>query len=157
MELKDYRYHHYLIRIEGRRVTSVKKENERGDMIDSVTFKAPATTSKLPKIYLVKHKSDIIYVGATSQGIQNRLRQGLQASGKGGYYGYGFKELNQVDLFVWFFPNEESKITEAIEAEIVYLIRNKTGKWPRHQTEIHFHKATKKEKEIADLIYKIVK
>lgn len=28
---------------------------------------------------------------------------------------------------------------EAIEAEIVYAIRSKTGRWPRYQNEIHFH------------------
>jgi hypothetical protein len=28
---------------------------------------------------------------------------------------------------------------ETIEAEIVYEIREKTGKWPKYQNEIHFH------------------
>jgi hypothetical protein len=28
---------------------------------------------------------------------------------------------------------------ETIEAEIVYAIREKTGKWPKYQNEIHFH------------------
>ena len=36
-------------------------------------------------------------------------------------------------------PNE----IEAVEAEVVFLIRKLTGQWPRYQTEIHFWLSTK--------------
>jgi len=38
---------------------------------------------------------------------------------------------------------------EAIEAELVYFIREKTGNWPKYQMEIHFHRASEEEKQIA--------
>ncbi len=34
--------------------------------------------------------------------------------------------------------DENRKAIEAIEGEIVYLIRHKTNKWPEYQNEIHF-------------------
>ena len=43
---------------------------------------------------------------------------------------------------------------ESVEAELVYLIRKKTGKWPCFQNEIHFSNHNlKKAKEIALAIY----
>ncbi len=120
------------------------------------TFTKPATTNKLPKIYLVKHNNDIVYVGITTQSITNRLRGGFIATGKHGYHGYKWKNLNEVDIAIFFFENSIEKI-EAIEAEIVYLIRSETGFWPKYQTEIHFHNATIKEKGNAREIYKIAK
>jgi len=119
-------------------------------------FSKPATSNKLPKIYLATCKKDIVYVGITTQSIANRLRGGFVATGKHGYHGYKWKNLNEIDLAIFFFENSLEKI-EAIEAEIVYLIRSETGLWPRYQTEIHFHNAAAKEKEIAREIYKIVK
>ena len=115
-------------------------------------FEKPVSNNKLSKIYVVKHRSDIVYVGTTFQAISSRLRSGLQADGKNGYYGYKWKHLKSVDLFI-FCLFEKKLRAEAMEAEIVYLIRNKTGEWPKYQTEIHFHKAERNEKKIADLIY----
>lgn len=113
---------------------------------------------KLPKIYILKKDREILYVGITKMPLSSRFRYGLTASGKNGYHGYAWKALAKkvqsgvIDLFVYVFNSEER--TEAIEAEVVYLTRNKTGKWPRYQTEIHFHQANDKEKKIAHRIYK---
>ena len=98
-----------------------------------------------------------MYIGTTSQGIRNRFRYGLKAQGKGGYHGYKFKDLDKVNLFIFCFNKCNVGRVEAIEAEIVYLVRNKTGDWPKYQTEIHFRKATEGEKRMARLIYETVK
>lgn len=110
-----------------------------------------------PKIYILKYNKEIIYVGITTTRLSTRFGSGLSASGKRGYHGYAWKQLgikkesDPIDLFVYFFENKER--TEAIEAEIVYLVRHKTGKWPKYQTEIHFHQANTKEKNIAKEIF----
>jgi len=111
-----------------------------------------------PKIYIIKHDEEIIYVGITESLLSSRLRSGLTAVGKKGYYGYPWKILAKrddsrvLDLFVYLFNSKER--TEVIEAEVVYLIRSKTGRWPKYQTEIHFHyDANRKEKGIARRIY----
>ncbi len=48
--------------------------------------------------------------------------------------------------------HNEKKYYEAIEAEIAFLIRFKTGKWPECQCEIHFHNIPYA-KQIAEKIY----
>jgi len=149
--------YYYRIKIKNRKIISLEKKDKRGEMVRIKKFEKPVTKNKLPKIYVIKDKSNVVYVGITSQSIRNRLRYGLEARGRGGYHGYKFKDLNKVNLFVFCFNRTDSIRTEAVEAEIVYLIRNKTGEWPKCQTEIHFHKATKKEKRMANLIYKTVK
>ncbi len=117
-----------------------------------------SANSRDPKIYILKQGKEILYVGITKMTLSNRFRNGLTASGKNGYHGYAWKSLatkthsREIDLFVFEFSSEER--TEAIEAEVVYLIRNKTGKWPKYQTEIHFHQADKTEAKIAESIYK---
>jgi hypothetical protein len=46
---------------------------------------------------------------------------------------------------------------EGIEAELVYLVRSKTGRWPLFQNEIHFNNDNhEKTKEIALRIYRKV-
>ncbi|TDE05820.1 hypothetical protein [Flavobacterium sandaracinum] len=35
--------------------------------------------------------------------------------------------------------DEERSFVEAVEGELVYLVRQKTGKWPLFQNEIHFN------------------
>lgn len=146
-------YQFYNLKFHDGKISSIQKLPHRKE---PTTFTKPATTNKLPKIYLAKYKDDIVYVGITTQSITNRLRGGFIATSKHGYHGYKWKNLNEIDLAIFFFENPIEKI-EAIEAEIVYLIRSETGFWPKYQTEIHFHNATKKEKEIARAIYEIVK
>ena len=112
---------------------------------------------KEPKIYILSFNKEVIYVGITKQPLSTRFRQGLTATGQKGYHGYRWKELankgnsKPFALFVYKFGNEERM--EAIEAEVAYLIRDKTNKWPKYQTEIHFHQANKEEILIANQIY----
>lgn len=113
-------------------------------------FKQPTTIAKRPKLYAVKIKDEIVYVGYTSQSISSRLVYGLKADGRNGYHGYKWKqEADQLELFVFVFDKlltgdkeldkKNKEFAEAIEAELVFKIRTETGKWPKWQNEIHFN------------------
>lgn len=143
--LKYYRYH---LKIKKHTIDSIKLDGKKVN-----TFKKPVTDKDVSKLYVVKHRSKIIYVGFTSQGIRNRLRYGLKAEGKRGYHGYQWKNLSNVNLLVWCFPGKTYKRIEAIEAELVYLIRKDTGQWPKCQTEIHFHNTSGNEIKEAKMIF----
>jgi hypothetical protein len=89
--------------------------------------------------------------------MRTRLRLGCTADGKGGYYGYAWRKVHpEVALDVWCDtdPEQERSLSnvETIEAEIVFLIRQKTGKWPSYQTEIHFHLSRPHHRKIAEAI-----
>jgi hypothetical protein len=124
-----------------------------GDKVDH--FISPDTKS-VPKLYVVKHNQDICYAGITSQSISSRLRIGFKAAGEHGYHGYKWKdEIDQADLLIWAFDKGTS--IEPIEAELVYFIREKTGKWPKYQMEIHFHhEVTEKERQLARSILSVL-
>lgn len=155
----------YTLRIQG-------NEGERNiqDKLDAegniVSFMSPVTLKKRPKLYILKDKESIIYIGYTSQSIANRLRYGINPKGAKGYHGYKWKVYEKLELLVFVFnkelignQNEEDKkyisFVEAVEAELVYLVRNKTGKWPENQNEIHFNNfEIEKAKQVAEKIYK---
>ena len=144
-------YRYYLVMKNGE-IDSIELE---GQVVNA--FKKPVTDKGVPKLYVVKHQSKVIYVGHTTQGLRTCLRQGFQAKGEHGYYGYQWKNLSGVDLLVWCFRRESVKRIESIEAELVYLVRRHKGQWPEYQTEIHFHEVSDSEKEVARSIYQVVK
>jgi len=117
-------------------------------------FVAPDTKAGIQKLYVVKDGRDICYVGITSQSISSRLRTGVVDNGHYGYHGYKWKDkLKKAELLIWIFPDKtKANNVEAIEAELVYYIREKTGNWPKYQMEIHFHRASESEKQIAKSI-----
>jgi len=80
------------------------------------------------------------------------LRQGFAAKGEHGYHGYKWKDQNTAELLIWGFPDSAPEHVEAIEAELVYFIREKTGEWPKYQMEIHFHGASEKQRQVAESI-----
>jgi predicted GIY-YIG superfamily endonuclease len=137
----------YRIKISDSKFKCIEANGERGK-----GFEYPDVSDKLPKLYVVKHDKEIYYVGITSQDIRKRLRYGFSAQGKHGYHGYKWKDLDAVELLIWCFPESTTAHVEAIEAELVYFIREKTGKWPKYQMEIHFHGASEAERQVAKLI-----
>ncbi len=139
--------HRYRVRLKYGQVDSVELEGDR-----SCGFRAPATRRKLPKLYAIVHDNKVIYVGHTVQPMATRIRQGLQARGEHGYYGYAWKTLDDIEIIVWFFPEGKAEQVEAIEAELVYLLRETTGQWPGFQTEIHFHQVSDRDKAMAERI-----
>ena len=120
-------------------------------------IKLPAQTrSSLPKLYVVTADEAPIYVGVTRQSIRSRLRFGFTAKGEHGYHGYRWRHCyNDVTLDLWCHidPPEKDKLldVETIEAEVVFLIRQK-GQWPPYQTEIHFHPSTPDHRRTAEAI-----
>jgi len=148
MELKNYQ--RYRIKFKDKKIISIELNGQ-----NVKSFKYPVTKNKLPKLYVVKSESNVIYVGVTSQSISKRLKYGLTAQGKSGYHGYKWKDLSEVDILIWCFPQEScSDRIEAIEAELVYLIRRRIRKWPMYQMEIHFHDASEYEIKAAESIFK---
>lgn len=109
-------------------------------------FSKEMIQSRHPKIYVVKSEKTFLYVGYASQSLITRLKQGFKASGENGYHGYKWKKLEKVEINAFVFPiladstAKESRLYfEAIEADLVFQIRTRTGKWPLHQNEIHFN------------------
>jgi len=108
------------------------------------------------KLYIVYHGNEILYVGEAHTSIKTRFQRGCTAfnhytiigKARGGYKGY--KWLDKINnsqrnltVSVITFPQEyddkeNRKFIEAIEGELVYLVRNKFGYWPKFQNEIHF-------------------
>ncbi|CAM3545330.1 hypothetical protein FLGE108171_02180 [Flavobacterium gelidilacus] len=107
------------------------------------------------KLYVITNeKKEFLYVGEASTSILKRFQRGTVAynhfvrngNARNGYKGY--KWLNNKEnlfrtltVFALVFDeekNENRKFVEAVEGELVYLIREKSGKWPLFQNEIHF-------------------
>lgn len=108
-------------------------------------------------LYILKDDKNFIYVGITKQSVRARFGGSFYAFKNkkaktyfNGYTGYKWieeyqKSKKHIDLIV--IPlGIDKKMSEAIEAEVVYLIRNNTGKWPLFQHEIHFHNNSEAER-----------
>lgn len=141
---------HFTLELADAKFTNIYDHN-KGVVITK--FYAPLT-SNVCKLYTLSNEEGILYVGQAKQSMRNRLRFGLQADGKNGYHGYKWKNLPNLELNVFVFPEYNRKQVEAIEAEVVYAVRQKTGKWPLHQNEIHFNNVFPKAMEVASLIIK---
>ena len=133
--------------------------------------KGEALKAERRKLYVISCGDQILYIGEANTSIKTRFQRGCTSfnfyikndKARGGYKGY--KWLNQVHnserdlkVSVVIFPkeydeDEKREFIEAIEGELVYLIRQKTDKWPLFQNEIHFHNHAES-KEIAENILK---
>lgn len=101
-------------------------------------FSQPLTNAKF-KIYILKSEDKILYIGTTKSSIKNRLRYGLNANGQNGYHGYKWKTFETVLLYVFCFDNFGKVEIESVEAELAFIVRKSTGRWPESQNEIHFN------------------
>ena len=107
------------------------------------------------KLYVVYHEKQVLYVGEANTSIKTRFQRGCNAfnyykknndTARRGYKGYKWlnKELNHnrnltVTAITFSQEYDDKRETiESIEGELVYLIRQLTGKWPAFQNEIHF-------------------
>lgn len=118
-----------------------------------------AAEGKRSKLYVISYNKKPIYVGITRQNIRNRLRMGFRAEGKGGYHGYKWRrELKKVEMAIWYDERGKSQDDiEAIEAELVFLIRKNYKQWPKFQTEIHFHQSSRGHVRVAERIFQHLK
>jgi hypothetical protein len=109
-----------------------------------------------PKLYIASIEKKPIYVGITKRPMRERLTYGWKASGRSGYYGYAWRHHgNDAVLDVWGqmdAVNRNERDIETVEAEVVYLIRHRTGQWPQFQTEIHFFQSTHEHRQAAERI-----
>ncbi len=124
-------------------------------------FSAPATSVGVSKLYAVCKKSKLLYVGISKQSISARLRSGLKAIGKNGYWGYKWKEeREELNFHVFTICDQGTDIStfdmEAIEAEVVYLCRAVSGQWPTAQNEIHFQVSSDIHRDVAQAIFQII-
>jgi hypothetical protein len=101
-------------------------------------FEYPLTSDHY-KIYVLSSNKTIHYIGTTKDSIKNRIRNGLKANGKNGYHGYKWRNLPFVNLSVWVFEELDKEQIENIEAELAFIVRLKTKRWPDFQNEIHFN------------------
>jgi len=128
-------------------------------------FSGTILNGKEYKIYIVSLEGVIVYVGKTKQTIGDKFRQSILTyqnvqKGKKKVSGYsGYKWVREyldkgvvLDLSVFLLPGKTNEETEAIEAEVVYLVREKTGRWPEYQNEIHFRN-NEEAKRVAEGIY----
>ncbi|MDR6966120.1 hypothetical protein J2X31_000113 [Flavobacterium arsenatis] len=106
------------------------------------------------KVYIVHSNQEILYVGEAGSSVLKRFQRGCTAfnykvknsQARRGYQGYKWlnKELNKartLDVLVVVFDESydlKRDFIEAVEGELVYLIRSETNEWPRFQNEIHF-------------------
>jgi len=140
----------YTLTIKNKSINEIRdKANNKVRYFDPVL----TAKKKTSKIYVLKIKKDVLYIGQTIQSMRTRLTQGLHAKGKNGYHGYKWKNNEDVKLYVFCFQKMETKKLESIEAELVFLVRNNTGKWALAQNEIHFNNNFEEAKKIAFKIY----
>lgn len=135
-------------------------------------YEVHANNGSCYKIYVVKHENNILYVGMAKQKIRARFSGSFRAFSKkkengiaeyNGYSGYKWIEIYQksgeeIELIVFPFldktTEKDKEFIEAVEAEIVFLVRsNSPYKWPLSQHEIHFHNIDGA-KEAAENIFK---
>ena len=128
--------HCYILHLAGEKEHRkiIKKEKEE----QVVKFQRPVTNKSQPKLYLLSKDQQIIYIGYTHQSIGARLGIGMRANGQNGYHGYKWKQkFDHVHLMVFVFDKKFSGddqkdatykyFVEAIEAELVYKVRQETG------------------------------
>jgi hypothetical protein len=146
------------------------------NLIPNNLFESKAIGCPVRLIYLVKNQDDFLYVGEAKSCLKTRLSRGFYSyrhykrtnKKRGGYGGYKWIDLfdkdnqevsfvNKLDIVAILFDtsfNETRHKIEAIEGELVYIIKKKTGKWPLYQNEIHFNNRYKDAENIAEKIFK---
>ncbi len=139
----------YEIKLVSAKINSIVDIFSGAELYD---FAVPVS-QKGSKIYILKKSNEFLYVGATIQRMLLKLKQGLAAKGLKGYHGYKWKDYDSIDLAVYCFADLQGTQLESIEAELVYKIRQETGKWPLCQNEILFYNDFLKAHQIACEIY----
>ena len=123
------------------------------------------------KLYIIHSENEFLYVGEANTSIKTRFHRGYtsfnyftkNAKARNGYKGYKwlnkvnnqFRNLNvSVIIFTEQYDTRRDFI-EAIEGELVYLIRHKFGSWPMFQNEIHFSNCDGAKEIAEDILNKV--
>jgi hypothetical protein len=124
------------------------------------------------KLYIIRSENEVLYVGEANTSIKTRFQRGCTSfnyftrneKARNGYKGYkwldkvnNLKRNLTVSVVVF---NEEydakRHFIEAIEGELVYLTRQKSGYWPKFQNEIHFSNCDGAKEIALDVLEKII-
>jgi hypothetical protein len=137
-----------------------------GDL--ATTFHQSLKIKNIPKLYIVHQRNKINYVGYAGKPFAAILKYGLNPKSSKGYAGYKWRHEEEVAITIFTFATTNTAIkdaekrlfVEAVEAKIVYGIRNRTGRWPEYQNEIHFSNSNTAEvricaEKILDKIFKV--
>ncbi len=159
----------YRITFNPKKITS--REGPKGEKNG---FVSPASNEG-PKLYIISAEEIPVYVGATKRPMGERMRTGFQSDGRNGYRGYLWRHyLSLAAVDIWQLELEEKDfaelkedptvkkakennnqkrieeiIIETVEAEVVLLIQQRYGQWPKYQSEIHFRQSQETHREIA--------
>ena len=129
-------------------------------------------------LYIIKNNHQFLYVGEAKSNLKNRVSRGFVSyrfwkrneQARNGYKGYKWIELfdqkesiitlDELSLKCFLFDesrNDDREFIEAIEGELVFIIRNQTGQWPLYQNEIHFNNKNPDSFKIANEIFQKIK
>jgi hypothetical protein len=147
------------------------------DLVPNDNQKISALDCPNRLLYVIKNGNEFLYVGEAKSNLKNRITRGFIAyrfwkrngQARKGYKGYKWielfdqeessKTLKQLRLTCFIFDesrNDKREFIEAIEGELVLLIRNHTGQWPLFQNEIHFNNENPESIKIAkDMFQKL--
>lgn len=108
--------------------------------------------SEQPKIFVIKSGVKFSYVGYAYESMYPRLTKGLAASLAKAYMKDGEFETKELDLYVFeFIPFADLSKTEtrnyyqAIQSELIFLIKAQTGFWPILQKQISISNVNQEE------------
>ena len=129
------------------------KDNEKCtiELLPEEDLKVDALKQERRKLYIVHNGNEILYVGEANTSIKTRFQRSLRSHN---YFvvnqkrqGYAYKWLDIVNkareltvTVIIFDDNldDNRSFVEAIEGDLVFIIRKEFGYWPKFQNEIHF-------------------
>ena len=150
-------------------IFSGKTQSEISFNLEWISGTKQAMEQTNRKLYVIKQGEKFLYVGEANCTIVTRLRRGFTSYryfvkngiGRGGYQGYKWIKLSdsklrpELSIYVHVFAEKHANFrgfVEAIEGELVYLIRKETQQWPVFQNEIHFNNESGS-REIAEELF----
>lgn len=166
----DYKFEKYKLNIEDKEENTsfVKLELLEGNGI-------ALTDEERRKVYIVHSDKEVLYVGEAHTSMKTRMQRGYTAfnylqknnkrrNGYGGYKWLDRKENTERNLILSvamfgeeYDGDEKRKIIEAIEGELVYLVREEKGMWPKFQNEIHFRNIDEAKETAVSILAQVFK
>lgn len=108
--------------------------------------------SEQPKIFVIKSEDDFSYVGYANESMYSRITKDLADTLSGFYLREGEFETKELGLYVFeFIPfadlskTETRKYYQAIQSELIFLIKAQTGLWPILQKQVSISNANREE------------
>lgn len=105
------------------------------------------------KLYVIYYEKEILYVGEANSSLMTRFQRSctsfnyhvINGNSRNGYKGYKWlnainrqRNLRVLTLIFDETKDNDREFVEAVEGELVFLIRKELNYWPKFQHEIHF-------------------